>query len=247
MRHTEAVLANLAEAEAELEAIAGIRGGRVRLASFQTAGSAIVPQTIATFRSRHPGVELSLDRGRAARRDPGPARRRARRGDRGRAERDHRGAGPRARPAGPAGRPDVRGAAARPRAGEEGADPDQGPRRRAVDQPAARLSPARASSARLRRGRFRAARDLRDRRLPRGAGPRRRRRGHRADPRPRAHHRARRHRDPLARLAGAGAARRGHISLRRLPGARHRCDARRAAGDEPGVLGGAGRRAARAS
>jgi DNA-binding transcriptional LysR family regulator len=60
VRHTEAVLTNLAEAEAELEAIAGIRGGRVRLASFQTAGSAIVPQTIATFRVRHPGVELSL-------------------------------------------------------------------------------------------------------------------------------------------------------------------------------------------
>jgi DNA-binding transcriptional LysR family regulator len=60
VRHTESVLANLAKAEAELEAIAGIRGGRVRLASFQTAGSAIVPQAIATFRSRHPGVELSL-------------------------------------------------------------------------------------------------------------------------------------------------------------------------------------------
>src|ERR671939_1120936 len=37
VRHTESVLANLAEAEAELEAIAGIRGGRVRLAAFQTA------------------------------------------------------------------------------------------------------------------------------------------------------------------------------------------------------------------
>jgi molybdate transport repressor ModE-like protein len=60
VRHTEAVIANLAEAEAELEAIAGIRGGRVRLASFQTAGSALVPQAIAAFRSRHPGVELSL-------------------------------------------------------------------------------------------------------------------------------------------------------------------------------------------
>ena len=60
MRHTESVMANLAEAEAELEALAGIRGGRVRLASFQTAGSALVPQAIAAFRSRHPGVELSL-------------------------------------------------------------------------------------------------------------------------------------------------------------------------------------------
>src|SRR6266567_1375031 len=30
VRHTESVLANLAEAEAELEALAGVRGGRVR-------------------------------------------------------------------------------------------------------------------------------------------------------------------------------------------------------------------------
>jgi DNA-binding transcriptional LysR family regulator len=60
VRHTEAVLANLAEAEAELEALAGVRGGRVRLASFPSAGSAIVPQAIANFRSRHPAVELNL-------------------------------------------------------------------------------------------------------------------------------------------------------------------------------------------
>src|SRR5918997_6712236 len=32
--HADAVLARLAAAEAELEAIAGVRGGRVRLASF---------------------------------------------------------------------------------------------------------------------------------------------------------------------------------------------------------------------
>jgi molybdate transport repressor ModE-like protein len=60
VRHTEAVLANLAEAEAELEALAGLRGGRVRLASFPSAGSAIVPQAIASFRARHPAVDLSL-------------------------------------------------------------------------------------------------------------------------------------------------------------------------------------------
>jgi DNA-binding transcriptional LysR family regulator len=60
VRHTDAVLANLAEAEAELDAIAGIRGGRVRLAVFQTAGSALLPQAIAAFRHRHPGVELSM-------------------------------------------------------------------------------------------------------------------------------------------------------------------------------------------
>src|SRR5947207_6037890 len=60
VRHTEAVLANLAEAEAELEALAGVRGGRVRLASFPSAGSAIIPQAIANFSSRHPAVELKL-------------------------------------------------------------------------------------------------------------------------------------------------------------------------------------------
>lgn len=60
VRHTEAVLASLSEAEAELEAIADLRGGRVRLASFASAGSALVPQAIARFRAQHPAVELSL-------------------------------------------------------------------------------------------------------------------------------------------------------------------------------------------
>jgi len=58
--HTDAILARLAEAEAELEDIAGLRSGRVRLASFESAGSTIVPPAVADFRSRHPGVDLSL-------------------------------------------------------------------------------------------------------------------------------------------------------------------------------------------
>jgi DNA-binding transcriptional LysR family regulator len=58
--HAEAILARLAAAEAELEAIAGLRGGRMRLASFATAGATIMPLAIATFRDRHPSVELSL-------------------------------------------------------------------------------------------------------------------------------------------------------------------------------------------
>jgi DNA-binding transcriptional LysR family regulator len=60
VRHADKILARLAEAEAELEAIAGLRGGRVRLASFPTAGATLVPHAIAKFSSRHPGVELSL-------------------------------------------------------------------------------------------------------------------------------------------------------------------------------------------
>jgi len=58
--HAEVVLARLAAAEAELEAIAGIRGGRVRLASFPTAGASLMPPAVALFTQRHPEVELTF-------------------------------------------------------------------------------------------------------------------------------------------------------------------------------------------
>src|SRR5829696_4235098 len=60
VRHAEAILARLSEAEAELEAIAGLRGGRLRLASFESAAATLMPLAIAAFRAEHPGVELSL-------------------------------------------------------------------------------------------------------------------------------------------------------------------------------------------
>jgi molybdate transport repressor ModE-like protein len=60
VKHTDAIVARLAEAEAELEAIAGLRGGRLRMAAFESAGSTIMPLAIATFRQRHPAVELTL-------------------------------------------------------------------------------------------------------------------------------------------------------------------------------------------
>jgi DNA-binding transcriptional LysR family regulator len=60
VRHADAILMRLTDAEAELEAIAGLRGGRVRLASFATAGSTFVPHAIATFHERYPDVEISL-------------------------------------------------------------------------------------------------------------------------------------------------------------------------------------------
>jgi DNA-binding transcriptional LysR family regulator len=58
--HAEVVLARLAAAEAELEAIAGARGGRVRLASFPTAGASLLPPAVALFTQRHPEVDLSF-------------------------------------------------------------------------------------------------------------------------------------------------------------------------------------------
>jgi DNA-binding transcriptional LysR family regulator len=60
VRHTEAILARLAEAESELEAIAGLKGGRLRMASFESAGATLMPLAIAAFRERHPAVELSM-------------------------------------------------------------------------------------------------------------------------------------------------------------------------------------------
>jgi len=58
--HTDGIVASLAAAEAEIQAIAGLRGGMLRLASFPTAYATIMPQAIAEFRRRHPAVELSL-------------------------------------------------------------------------------------------------------------------------------------------------------------------------------------------
>lgn len=60
VRHADAILARLAEAEAELEAIAGLRGGRLRIVAFPTAGATLAPRAIAAFRERHPAVELTL-------------------------------------------------------------------------------------------------------------------------------------------------------------------------------------------
>ena len=58
--HAEAILARLADAEAELAAIRDLRGGQVRLVSFHTGGASLIPVATAAFRTRHPGVEVSL-------------------------------------------------------------------------------------------------------------------------------------------------------------------------------------------
>src|SRR3954463_7395080 len=59
VRHAEGILARLAEAESELEAIAGLRGGRLRLAAFESAAATIMPVAIAEFAKSHPAVEPS--------------------------------------------------------------------------------------------------------------------------------------------------------------------------------------------
>jgi DNA-binding transcriptional LysR family regulator len=61
--HAEGILARLEAAEASLAAIAGLRGGRLRVASFPTAGATLLPLAIATFRASYPDVELTLAEG----------------------------------------------------------------------------------------------------------------------------------------------------------------------------------------
>src|SRR3954449_2970443 len=61
--HADGILARLDAAEAEVAAIAGVRGGRLVMASFPTAGATIVPLAVATFRDAHPDVALSLAEG----------------------------------------------------------------------------------------------------------------------------------------------------------------------------------------
>src|SRR5919197_773653 len=58
--HADAILARIEDAEDELAAIAGLRGGRLRLASFQSAGATLVPRAVAAFHERHPQVELGM-------------------------------------------------------------------------------------------------------------------------------------------------------------------------------------------
>jgi DNA-binding transcriptional LysR family regulator len=60
LRHSEKILSEQALAEQELEALAGLRGGRLRMASFPTAGAALVPPAVSQFAARYPEVELSV-------------------------------------------------------------------------------------------------------------------------------------------------------------------------------------------
>ena len=63
VEHTDGILARLEAAEEELAALAGLRGGQLRMASFPTAGATLMPVAIAAFRAAYPEVELTLAEG----------------------------------------------------------------------------------------------------------------------------------------------------------------------------------------
>lgn len=58
--HAKRIRDRIEEAEAEIESIANLGGGIVRLASIPTAGASLVPAAIAAFREAHPAVEVRL-------------------------------------------------------------------------------------------------------------------------------------------------------------------------------------------
>jgi DNA-binding transcriptional LysR family regulator len=61
--HADGILARLDTAEADVAAIAGGRGGKLRIASFPTAGATLMPLAVARFSEAYPEVELSLAEG----------------------------------------------------------------------------------------------------------------------------------------------------------------------------------------
>src|ERR1700733_4033473 len=63
VEHAEGIFARIDAAEADLAAVLGVRSGRLRAASFPSAGATLMPQAIASFRQRHPDVALTLARG----------------------------------------------------------------------------------------------------------------------------------------------------------------------------------------
>src|SRR5918912_4358420 len=65
VQHADAIIARLDDAEEELAAIAGLRGGRLRIAAFQSAGATLVPRALGEFHDRFPAVELVVTQAEA--------------------------------------------------------------------------------------------------------------------------------------------------------------------------------------
>ncbi|MBM9463719.1 LysR family transcriptional regulator [Aeromicrobium sp. YIM 150415] len=60
LRHAELVLQSIALAESEIEAVAGLRSGRIRIACFPSAAGALMPQMFARMKKDHPGLHFEM-------------------------------------------------------------------------------------------------------------------------------------------------------------------------------------------
>jgi len=63
VEHAESIFAQVEAAEADLAAVLGVRAGRLRVASFPSAGASLMPLAVAAFRTQHPNVALTLAEG----------------------------------------------------------------------------------------------------------------------------------------------------------------------------------------
>lgn len=67
VRHAERILVELQAADAELAEIRGLRAGGLAIGTFPTAGSSLLPLVVKEFKTRHPGVDLTVLSGRFSR------------------------------------------------------------------------------------------------------------------------------------------------------------------------------------
>jgi DNA-binding transcriptional LysR family regulator len=68
LRHAEDILARVDAAEREMEAIAALQGGEVRVSAFPSTVASFVPSALRTFGDRHPEVRVRFELV-----EPGPA------------------------------------------------------------------------------------------------------------------------------------------------------------------------------
>jgi LysR family transcriptional regulator, hydrogen peroxide-inducible genes activator len=62
-RHAEDLLDRAAAARVAVQDLVGLRGGRLAIGAIPSVSACVLPQTIAAFRRKYPGVELALHEG----------------------------------------------------------------------------------------------------------------------------------------------------------------------------------------
>lgn len=63
MRHADQIFEHLAGAEAEIQAIAQLDAGTLRVGTFSSAGAAFVVDAVAALRAAHPGIDITVVEG----------------------------------------------------------------------------------------------------------------------------------------------------------------------------------------
>ncbi|MFJ6635148.1 LysR family transcriptional regulator [Streptomyces sp. NPDC091376] len=59
-RHTGVILDSLSAAQQQIDAIARLRAGRVRVCAFPSAGATLIPEAMAMLAAEHPGIRVEL-------------------------------------------------------------------------------------------------------------------------------------------------------------------------------------------